>query len=129
MLQTVASDGAAVLDLVELAAWRAPSAWMDRLRRVLLPRRAGPPAVPGLVEELTSQRAADRVGERVVVLVEEHDEEDPTVAVGRAEHQGPDVDGVCLVRAPRDGAAVSVGSFVEGVVVDAVGVDLVVEVR
>jgi LuxR family maltose regulon positive regulatory protein len=55
MLQTVASDGAAVLDLVELAAWRAPSAWVHRLRRVLLPRQAGPPAVPGLVEELTSR--------------------------------------------------------------------------
>ena len=56
-----------------------------------------------LVEELTSQRALERVGERVVLLVEEHDDEDPTVAVGRAEHQGPDVDGVCLVRAGADG--------------------------
>ena len=56
-----------------------------------------------LVEELTAQRALDRVGERVVVLVEEHDDDDPTVAVGRAEHQGPDVDGVCLVRAGAGG--------------------------
>ena len=79
--------------------------------------------------ELLRGTATGRMAGLVVVLVEEHDEEDPTVAVGRAEHQGPDVDGVCLVRAPRDGAAVSVGSFVEGVVVDAVGVDLVVEVR
>ena len=54
-----------------------------------------------LVEELTAQRALDRVGERVVVLVEEHDDDDPSVAVGRAEHQGPDVDGVCLVRSVR----------------------------
>src|SRR6478736_4985468 len=53
----------------------------------------------GLVEELTAQRAMERVGEQVVVLVEEHDDDDPTVATGRAEHQGPDVDGVCLVRA------------------------------
>ena len=82
-----------------------------------------------LVEELTSQRALERVGERVVLLVEEHDDEDPTVAVGRAEHQGPDVDGVCLVRAGADGVLPGVGSFVEGVVVDAVGVDLVVETR
>ncbi|WP_345204384.1 30S ribosomal protein S12 methylthiotransferase RimO [Fodinibacter luteus] len=86
----------------------------------------------GLVEELTAQRALERVGERVTVLVEERDEDDPSVGVGRAEHQGPDVDGVCLVRA-RAGAGAgeppAVGSFVEGVVVDAVGVDLVVEVR
>ncbi len=81
-----------------------------------------------LVEELTAQRALDRVGERVVVLVEEHDD-DPTVAVGRAEHQGPDVDGVCLVRAGAGGVLPVVGSFVEGTVVDAVGVDLVVETR
>ncbi|HET7823672.1 MAG TPA: 30S ribosomal protein S12 methylthiotransferase RimO [Ornithinibacter sp.] len=80
-----------------------------------------------LVEELTAQRAMDRVGERVVVLVEEHDDDDPTVAIGRAEHQGPDVDGVCLVRTGGAGAMPAVGSFLEGVVVDAVGVDLVVE--
>ena len=85
--------------------------------------------VSALVEELTAQRAVDRVGEHVVVLVEEHDEDDPTVAVGRAEHQGPEVDGVCLLRAGAGGVPVSVGSFVEGVVVEAVGVDLVVESR
>ena len=62
------------------------------------------------------------------MLVEEHDD-DPTVAVGRAEHQGPDVDGVCLVRAGAGGVLPVVGSFVEGTVVDAVGVDLVVETR
>ena len=82
-----------------------------------------------LVEELTARRADDRVGESVVVLVEDHDDDDPTVAVGRADHQGPDVDGVCLVRASPGTAPVTVGSFVDGVVVDAVGVDLVVEAR
>ena len=35
MLQTVAADGEAVLELIELAAWRVPGAWMDRLRRAL----------------------------------------------------------------------------------------------
>ena len=69
----------------------------------------------------------DRVGEHVSVLVEEHDEDDRTVMVGRAEHQGPDVDGVCLVRTRTPGPLAAVGSFVEGLVVDAVGVDLVVE--
>ena len=43
--------------------------------------------------------------------------------------RGPDVDGVCLVRAGAGGVLPRVGSFVEGVVVDAVGVDLVVEAR
>jgi LuxR family maltose regulon positive regulatory protein len=55
MLQTVAADGGAVLDLVELAAWRAPTAWMDRLRCALLPDLTWVSAVPGVVEELTSR--------------------------------------------------------------------------
>ena len=80
-----------------------------------------------LIEELTAQRALERVGERVTVLVEEHDEDDPSVAVGRAGHQGPDVDGVCLVRSAGASGPAVAGSFVDGVVVDAVGVDLVVE--
>jgi LuxR family maltose regulon positive regulatory protein len=55
MLQTVAAEGAPVLDLVELAAWRVPSAWMDRLRCALVPDLTRASAVPGLVEELTSR--------------------------------------------------------------------------
>ena len=47
-----------------------------------------------LVEELTAQRAEERIGETVTVLVEEVDEESGEV-VGRAAHQGPDVDGEC----------------------------------
>ena len=82
-----------------------------------------------LVEELTSQRAAERVGEAVAVLVEEYDEDEPDLALGRAEHQGPDVDGVCLVRVPAGSELPAVGSVVEGVVVDSIGVDLVVEAR
>ncbi len=85
--------------------------------------------VTALVEQLTAQRAAERVGEQVVVLVDEHDDEDPGVAVGRAEHQGPDVDGVCLLRGSSGALPVAAGSFVDAVVVDAVGVDLVVEAR
>jgi LuxR family maltose regulon positive regulatory protein len=54
MLQTVAAEGGAVIDLVELAAWRVPSAWMDRLRHVLVPGPARASGV-GLVEELTSR--------------------------------------------------------------------------
>ncbi|MGL5864469.1 MAG: 30S ribosomal protein S12 methylthiotransferase RimO [Dermatophilaceae bacterium] len=83
--------------------------------------------VTALVEELTAQRAQGRVGEPAVVLIEEHDEDDPAVAVGRSDHQGPDVDGVCLVGGPAGGPPPAVGSFVTGVVVDTAGVDLVVE--
>ena len=55
MLQTVAADGGPVLELVELAAWRVPGAWMNRLRRTMTPDRACGGAAPGLVEELTSR--------------------------------------------------------------------------
>jgi ribosomal protein S12 methylthiotransferase RimO len=85
--------------------------------------------VTALVEELTAERARERIGEQVRVLVEEDDEDEPGVVVGRADHQGPEVDGVCLVRLPMGMPVPAVGSFVEGTVVDAVGVDLVVEPR
>jgi ribosomal protein S12 methylthiotransferase RimO len=81
-----------------------------------------------LVEELTSQRAEDRMGEPVRVLVEEvTDAADGTRAFGRAEHQGPEVDGqVSLVtRGPTEPLAV--GDWVEALVVDTDGVDLVAE--
>ena len=81
----------------------------------------------GLVEELTAQRALERVGEAVQVLVEEHDPDEPGTVVGRADHQGPDVDGVCLLHLPPHVQPPAVGTLVDGVVVDARGVDLVVE--
>jgi LuxR family maltose regulon positive regulatory protein len=37
LLQTVASEGGEALALVELAAWRAPRPWLDRLRRAAAP--------------------------------------------------------------------------------------------
>ena len=77
-----------------------------------------------LVESLTADRAAARVGERVVVLVDELDEDTGEV-IGRAEHQGPDVDGVCLL--PAGGAAP--GELLAGVVESSEGVDLRVGVR
>jgi ribosomal protein S12 methylthiotransferase len=73
--------------------------------------------VTRLVEELTSQRAADRIGEHVEVLVETVDEE---TVVGRAAHQGPEVDG--CTHLVRRGPAV--GDLVPAVVVDSDGVDL-----
>jgi ribosomal protein S12 methylthiotransferase len=74
-----------------------------------------------LVEQLTDERARERVGERVQVLVEEIDDDQ---AEGRAAHQGPDVDGV--VRLPAAGLAV--GDLVDAVVVDTIGVDLLARV-
>ncbi len=76
-----------------------------------------------LVEELVAQRAEDRVGDRVVVLVEEID--DDGRAVGRAAHQGPDVDGTTtLTTGPLDTPA-EVGALVTAVVTASEGVDLV----
>lgn len=47
-----------------------------------------------LAEELTSQRAEERVGETLQVLVESvESEEDGEVAIGRAAHQAPETDG------------------------------------
>ncbi|NUP50441.1 MAG: 30S ribosomal protein S12 methylthiotransferase RimO [Catenulispora sp.] len=79
-----------------------------------------------LAEELTAQRAEDRVGERIDVLVESvaHD----GVAEGRAAFQGPEVDGsVLLVPALEPGApAVELvpGAIVPAKVVGSEGVDL-----
>jgi len=79
--------------------------------------------VTGLVEELISQRAEDRIGDGVVVLVEDVDEDDG-VPYGRAAHQGPDVDGV--TRLP--GATVRSGDLVHAVVRACEGADLVADV-
>ncbi len=86
-----------------------------------------------LVEELTSQRAEDRLGEGVTVLVEEVAEEpDDTGAapavVGRAEHQGPDVDGTVRLVTRAGAPPAAVGALVPAVVVGSEGVDLVAEV-
>jgi len=54
MLQTVATEGAAVLELIELAAWCVPDEWMGRLRHALLPTWAGRD-VKGPIDELTDR--------------------------------------------------------------------------
>jgi MiaB/RimO family radical SAM methylthiotransferase len=75
--------------------------------------------ITNLAEELTAQRAEDRVGESVEVLVESTAGD---VTQGRAEHQAPEVDGIVEL-----GPAVScaVGDIVVATVVGTVGVDLV----
>jgi MiaB/RimO family radical SAM methylthiotransferase len=74
--------------------------------------------IADLADELVAQRAEDRIGERARVLIES--EEDGWL-IGRAEHQGPEVDG--SVRVDQRGAAV--GDIVDVVITDSDGVDLV----
>ena len=76
-----------------------------------------------LTDELGAQRAEDRVGERVRLLVEETGVE----LVARAEHQGPQTDGATLVRTRASRAAI--GDMLNGVVVGCDGVDLIAEVE
>ena len=78
--------------------------------------------VTGLVEELTAQRAEDRIGEEVSVLVERV--VGPGVVEGRAEHQGPEVDGTTTVRLAA-GEQAAVGHLMTARVTAADGVDLV----
>ena len=82
--------------------------------------------VTALVDEVMSQRAEDRIGQRVMVLVEalDVDEDDQAVAVGRAGHQGPD-DSSTIVRIGT--ASVAVGEMIAAEVVDVEGVDLLAE--
>ena len=75
--------------------------------------------IAGLVDELMAQRAEDREGERVRVLVEEAG---PDGTLGRADHQGPDDAATRLVAAP---GACGVGDLVSAVVTGTEGPDLV----
>ncbi|MFC5379838.1 30S ribosomal protein S12 methylthiotransferase RimO [Aquipuribacter nitratireducens] len=91
--------------------------------------------VSAVVDELVAQRAEERVGEDVEVLVEEAvDEDAPAHAgaqhhvVGRAAHQGPEVDGTTTVVLPVGVLAVP-GELVRARVVAAEGADLVAAVE
>ena len=97
-----------------------------------------------LVEELNLQRAEERIGESVEVLIEDVEtddefssddeflsdvvpgEHDPAAVryVGRAGQQGPDVDGVTYVESERP---LRVGDIVTANVVATEGIDLVAE--
>jgi ribosomal protein S12 methylthiotransferase len=80
--------------------------------------------VTGLADELTAQRAEERHGEQVQVLVELVAGDG--TAEGRAAHQGPEVDGTTtLVNVP---AGVRVGDLLTALVTGSDGVDLVARV-
>jgi ribosomal protein S12 methylthiotransferase len=82
--------------------------------------RARTEHVTGLVEELNAQRAEERIGETVEVLVESVTDGE---VVGRAAHQGPEVDGSTYLV----GSAATVGDLVRAEVVSSEGVDLYAE--
>jgi ribosomal protein S12 methylthiotransferase len=73
--------------------------------------------VAALADELVAQRAEDRIGQRVDVLVEELDDE----ISGRAVHQGPDADGVTRLDTT---AGVRRGDIVSALVSGSDGADL-----
>ncbi|GAA1819173.1 30S ribosomal protein S12 methylthiotransferase RimO [Luedemannella flava] len=73
-----------------------------------------------LAEELCNQRAADRLGTEVEVLVESIDD---GVVEGRAAHQAPEVDGSTMLSAGLPGLAV--GDLVRAKVTGTDGVDLI----
>ena len=56
LVQTVASEGPEILELLEVNAWMSPQAWLDRVRRASLPQSGAPvrdPSLPG--EHLTAR--------------------------------------------------------------------------
>jgi len=73
-----------------------------------------------LVDELITQRAEARIGQKVSVLIEDETEQE-----GRAEHQGPDVDGSTFIKSRNK---YRVGEYVDAVVSDVMGVDLIAQV-
>ncbi|GGT65284.1 30S ribosomal protein S12 methylthiotransferase RimO [Streptomyces purpureus] len=78
-----------------------------------------------LAEELTAQRAEERLGETLEVLVESvGDEDGEEAAVGRAAHQAPETDGQVVF---TSGEGLAVGRMVRAKVVGTEGVDLVAE--
>jgi ribosomal protein S12 methylthiotransferase len=71
-----------------------------------------------LVDESVTERASSRIGEDVVILIE-----DAELQEGRAAHQGPEVDGTTSFV----GTHYSAGEYVEARIVDALGADLIAE--
>ena len=76
-----------------------------------------------LADQMISERASERIGEEVRVLIEES-----ATSEGRAAHQGPEVDG--STRFTSDGAPLlnaKVGSYIQGRVVASDGADLIAQ--
>jgi ribosomal protein S12 methylthiotransferase len=83
----------------------------------------------GLADELMAQRAENRLGETLDVLIEEEADDGPPGAfLGRAAHQAPEVDGVTTV-IPVPALQLAPGDMVRAVVTGSEGVDLVADVQ
>ncbi len=81
-------------------------------------------AIADLALELMAERAADRVGEEVDVLIERPDPDDPGRLIGRGAHQGPEVDGVVTVAGAGD-RVLRTGDLVRVRVAGSDGIDLI----
>ena len=80
--------------------------------------RARVEALSSIADEMVAQRASQRIGEKVRVLIE-----DAELQEGRAAHQGPEVDGTTTFI----GTDFAVGQYIDAVIIDAVGADLVAQ--
>lgn len=72
-----------------------------------------------LVDELLLQRAEERIGEKVRVLIE-----DEELQEGRSDHQGPEVDGSTFIKSRNK---YRIGEYVDALVIDVAGADLVAQ--
>ncbi|CAB4531913.1 unannotated protein [freshwater metagenome] len=75
-----------------------------------------------IVDELLNQRAEERIGQSVRVLIE-----DAELQEGRAEHQGPEVDGSTFISFTPGRAQFKVGEYVDAVVTGTDGADLIAQ--
>jgi tRNA A37 methylthiotransferase MiaB len=73
-------------------------------------------SLSSLADEMVTLRAATRIGEQVRVLIEDEENQE-----GRAAHQGPEVDGTTSFV----GTSFKVGEYVDGVVTQSLGADLI----
>lgn len=73
-------------------------------------------SLSSLADEMVTLRAATRIGEQVRVLIEDEDSQE-----GRAAHQGPEVDGTTSFI----GTSFKVGEYVDGVITQSLGADLI----
>lgn len=99
----------------------------DKTEGETLPNKVAPELIKERVEELSSivdevlsQRAESRVGQAVRVLIEDEQEQE-----GRADHQGPDVDGSTFVKSRN---RYRVGEYVDAVISEVNGADLIAQV-
>ncbi len=99
----------------------------DKTEGETLPNKVAPELIKERVEELSTivdevltQRAESRIGQSLRVLIEDEAEQE-----GRADHQGPDVDGSTFIKSRNK---YRVGEYVDAVVSDVNGADLIAQV-